>query len=459
MKRIETDSFGPIEVEDKFYWGAQTQRSLKYFAIGQEKMPTEIIVALVLIKKIAANINFQLGLLSEELADAIIEACDKILAGKFLDNFPLSLWQTGSGTQTNMNVNEVIANIANESLGAKLGSKSPIHPNDHVNKGQSSNDCFPTSMHIATVMLVKNYLIPAVENMQKMLEAKADSWKNIIKIGRTHMQDATPMTLGQEFSSYASQIEHNLKRIRIALEELYSVAQGATAVGTGINTHPKFAEKFAEQLSIETNLPFNSAPNKFESLSTCDSLVNFSGSLNSLAVSVNKIANDVRLLSSGPRCGIGEISLPENEPGSSIMPGKVNPTQCEALTMIAAQVMGNHVTVSIAGSDGQLQLNVYRPVIIYNILQSIRLLADGCSSFTKNCLTDIKVNDDRINYLAHNSLMLVTALNSHIGYDNAAKIAKEAYHSGTSLKEAAIKLNIMDEKEFNRLVDLKKMIG
>ncbi len=459
MKRLETDSLGSIEVDNKFYWGAQTQRSLKYFDIGQEKMPAEIILALVLIKKIAAKVNFKLGLLSKELTHAIIEACDKISSGKFLNNFPLSVWQTGSGTQTNMNVNEVIANIANELLGAKLGSKSPIHPNDHVNKGQSSNDCFPTSMHIATIMLVKNYLIPNVENMQKMLAAKAYSWKNIIKIGRTHMQDATPMTLGQEFSSYACQIEHNLKRIHIALQELYFLAQGGTAVGTGINTHPKFAEQFAKELTIETNLPFNSSPNKFESLSTCDSLVNFSGSLNSLAVSLNKIANDIRLLSSGPRCGLGEISLPENEPGSSIMPGKVNPTQCEALTMISAQVMGNHVTVSIAGSDGQLQLNVYRPVIIYNILQSIRLLADGCLSFTKNCLNDIKVNEVRINYLAHNSLMLVTALNDHIGYDNAAKIAKEAYNSGTSLKDAAIKLNIINSEEFDRLIDLKNMIG
>ncbi|MCF8463013.1 MAG: class II fumarate hydratase [Rickettsiaceae bacterium] len=459
MKRTETDSFGPIEVENKFYWGAQTQRSLKYFAIGQEKMPTRVIHALVLIKKVAAKVNYQLGLLSKEFADKIIQACDRVLAGEFVDHFPLSVWQTGSGTQSNMNVNEVIANIANESLGSELGSKSPIHPNDHVNKGQSSNDCFPTAMHVSTVMMAKTNLIPSLKKMQDLLHAKSAEWRDIIKIGRTHMQDATPITLGQEFSAYACQIEHNIKRIEMAILELYALAQGGTAVGTGINTHPEFAEKFAAELSVTTNLPFVSAKNKFEALSTCDALVNFSSTLNSLAVSVNKMANDIRLLSSGPRCGLGEISLPENEPGSSIMPGKVNPTQCEALTMIAAQVMGNHVTVSIAGSDGQLQLNVYRPVIIHNILQSIELMADGCFSFSKNCLEGIKVNKEKIDDLAHNSLMLVTALNPHIGYDNSAKIAKEAYHSNITLKAAAIKLGILTSEQFDKLIDLKKMIN
>lgn len=456
--RLETDSFGEIKVDDNKYYGAQTQRSLQNFAIGVEKMPINLAHALAIQKKCSAKTNQKLGKLKPELASAIINAADRVLRGEFDDNFPLSVWQTGSGTQSNMNMNEVLANVANEVLGSEKGSKSPIHPNDHVNMSQSSNDTFPTAMHIATVLDTKSSLLPAIENLRQNFADKAKEWSKIVKIGRTHMQDATPLTLGQEFSAYSNQLEKAISRIEHSLADVYYLAQGGTAVGTGINSTQGFDELFADFVGKETGIPFKTAPNKFEALSTNDSLVEFSGSLNTLAVSMHKIANDIRILGSGPRCGIGEIKLPANEPGSSIMPGKVNPTQCEAVTMVCAQVMGNHVAVTIGGSNGHLQLNVYRPMIIYNILQSIRLLTDSINSFLKNCVSGIEVDKDRIVELRDKSLMLVTALNPHIGYDKASEIAKLAYNEALTLKEAAVKLNYLTAEEFDQYVIPEKMV-
>ncbi len=457
--RIESDSFGPIEVEDSVYWGAQTQRSLINFNIGSEKMPESLIKAVALQKKCAAKVNNKLGILNKEICDGIIDAAHEIIEGKFSKNFPLSVWQTGSGTQTNMNVNEVIANIVSERMGGKKGDKHPVHPNDHVNMGQSSNDSFPTAMHIATVEEVHKNLIPSLEKLESELEKKSKEWDKIIKIGRTHLQDATPITLGQEFSGYSYQIKYGLNRVKHALDSLYYLAQGGTAVGTGINTKKDFGKLFAEEVAKETGHPYKTAPNKFEALASNDALVEFSGALNVLAVSLMKIANDIRLLASGPRCGIGELILPENEPGSSIMPGKVNPTQCEALTMVCARVMGNHVTVTIAGSNGHFELNVFKPVIIYSVLQSITLLSDSCNSFVDHCVKDMQANVARINKIRDESLMLVTALNPHIGYDKAASIAKKAHHENITLKEAAIELGILSGEEFDKIVKPEDMIN
>ena len=457
-KRIETDSFGEIEVEDKFYFGAQTQRSLQNFKIGTEKMPTSLIKAFALLKKCAAKVNNDMGILDSNLSSQIIKAADQIIEGKYADNFPLAVWQTGSGTQTNMNVNEVISNLAIEAMKGVKGSKSPVHPNDHVNMGQSSNDSFPTAMHIATVLETQNHLLPALENLHKALDAKSKEWAHIIKIGRTHLQDATPITLGQEFSGYSTQIEFGIERVKTALNHVYLLAQGGTAVGTGINSKKEFGDLFAKEVAAQTGFPFKTAPNKFEALAANDALVEFSGALNVLAVSLMKIANDIRMLGSGPRCGIGELILPENEPGSSIMPGKVNPTQCEALTMVCARVMGNNVTVSIAGSNGHFELNVFKPVIIYSVLQSIQLIADSCNSFVDHCIKDMLPNIERINKSRDESLMLVTALNPHIGYDKAAKIAKKAHHENKTLKQAAIELGFLSEEEFDRYVRPEDMV-
>jgi len=459
MYRTETDSFGEIKVQDSKYWGAQTQRSLENFKIGVEKMPEPLIHALILLKKSAAITHRDLNIIDKKIADAIIEASKKLLTGDYFSHFPLSVWQTGSGTQTNMNVNEVIANMASEILGGVKGTKKPVHPNDHVNMGQSSNDSFPTAMHISIALEVTNKLLPTLQKMHKVLSDKAKAWDNIIKIGRTHLQDATPLTLGQEFSGYAAQIERGIERIKTSLTHIYYLAQGGTAVGTGINCHKNFAEKFADNLSKITKLPFKTAPNKFEALASNDAVVEFSGALNVLAVSIMKIANDIRLLASGPRCGIGELHLPENEPGSSIMPGKVNPTQCEAITMVCSQIMGNHTTITIAGSQGHFELNVFKPVIIHNALQSIRLLNDSCNSFVDNCLLGIEANEKNISDLLHKSLMLVTALNPHIGYDRAAKIAKKALHDGISLKESAIELGELTAEEFDKYVVPENMVG
>ncbi len=451
--RLESDSIGQIEVPADKYWGAQTQRSLQNFDIGGETMPPALIRALGLQKKAAAQANIALGSLDKKLGNAIVQAADEVIDGALADQFPLVVWQTGSGTQTNMNANEVISNRAIEILGGEIGSKKPVHPNDHVNMGQSSNDTFPTAMHIAAVEQIHHDLIPALEHLHKALDAKARQFSGIVKIGRTHLQDATPLTLGQEFSGYARQIELGIKRVKNTLPNLYELAQGGTAVGTGINTKRGFAEQFARQIAAITDLPFVTAENKFEALAAHDALVEASGALNVLAVSLMKIANDLRLLGSGPRSGIGEIILPANEPGSSIMPGKVNPTQCEAMTMVCAQVMGNHVAVTIAGSNGHFELNVFKPVIIYNVLQSIRLLADSCVSFTDKCVTGIEADEKRITAQMQNSLMLVTALNPHIGYDNAAKIAKKAHADGTTLKEAAIELGLLTAEQFDEWID------
>ncbi len=457
--RVEKDSFGDIKVEDQYYWGAQTQRSLQNFKIGNEKIPIKLIHAFALQKKCAVEVNNQLGIIDTKIAAAISHAADLILTGKYDNHFPLVIWQTGSGTQTNMNINEVIANIANEQLGSYKGAKSPIHPNDHVNMGQSSNDSFPTAMNIATAIAIVKDLIPSLERLELALKQKSEKWKSIVKIGRTHLQDATPLTLGQEFSGYTAQIHYAIDRINMALTRICYLAQGGTAVGTGINCDPKFPTKFAEKISEFTGIKFISAPNKFEAIASHDNLVELSGMLNVLAVSLMKIANDIRLLGSGPRCGLGEITLPANEPGSSIMPGKVNPTQIEALTMICAQVMGNHVTITIAGSNGHLELNAFKPVIIYNLLQSIQLLTDGIHSFIDNCLQGIYPNEARIDQLQENSLMLVTALNPYIGYDNAAKIAKKAYIENITLKEAALTLKLVTAEEFDKYVVARNMIG
>ncbi len=456
--RTETDSFGPIEVPAHRYWGAQTQRSLGNFKIGGERMPEPLIRALGIQKKAAALTNMQLGVLDSKLGEAIVAAADEVIDGTLTDEFPLVVWQTGSGTQTNMNANEVISNRAIEILGGEMGSKKPVHPNDHVNMGQSSNDTFPTVMHISAVEQIHHELVPALQKLHAALDAKAKAFKDIVKIGRTHLQDATPLTLGQEFSGYAKQIEYGILRVQATLPRLLQLAQGGTAVGTGINCKAGFAEKFAENVSKITDLDFITAENKFEALAAHDALVEASGALNVLSASLMKIANDIRLLGSGPRCGFGEIDLPENEPGSSIMPGKVNPTQCEALTMVCAQVMGNHVAVTVAGSNGHFELNVFKPVMIYNVLQSIRLIADGCNSFTDNCVVGIEANVARIDKLLNESLMLVTALNPHIGYDNAAKIAKKAHAEGTSLKDAAVALGLLTAEQFAQWVKPADMI-
>jgi len=456
--RTEQDTFGPIEVPAEKYWGAQTQRSLENFAIGEITMPRPLIMALAILKKAAALVNVELGVLDPKIGGAIVGAADEILQGNHGDNFPLVVWQTGSGTQTNMNMNEVLANRASEILGGTRGSKS-VHPNDHVNCGQSSNDTFPTAMHMCTALGVTQRLIPALEVLLKSLESKQESFKDIIKIGRTHLQDATPMTLGQEFSGYAQQIRLDIERLKGTLPRLYALAQGGTAVGTGLNATPGFAEAFASKVSALTGLPFYTAPNKFEALASNDTMVEISGVMNVIAVSYHKIANDIRLLGSGPRSGLGELSLPENEPGSSIMPGKVNPTQCEAMTMVAGQVMGNHVAVTFGGANGHLELNVYKPLIIHNVVESISLLSDMAENFVKKCLDGLEANTSRITSLMEQSLMLVTALNPHIGYDNAAKIAKKAHKEGSTLKEAALALELLSEDQFNQWVRAEKMIG
>ena len=457
--RLESDSFGELQVPVDRYYGAQTARSLINFPIGEEKLPAPLIHALGLAKQAAAKVNMEHGLLSKTLGEAIIAAAGEVMAGKLDQHFPLSVWQTGSGTQSNMNCNEVISNRAIEVLGGQLGSKVPVHPNDHCNMGQSSNDTFPSAMHIAAVQEITARLLPALTLLRDALKTKSKAFSHLIKIGRTHLQDATPLTLGQEFSAYQTQVENAITRIKMALPALYQLAQGGTAVGTGLNTLYGFDIKFAREVATITGLPFITAENKFEALSAHDAIVEASGALNTIAVSLMKIANDIRLLGSGPRCGIGELSLPENEPGSSIMPGKVNPTQCEALTMIAAQVMGNHTCITIAGANGHFQLNTFKPVLIYNLLQSIRLLSDGCVCFTEKCVQGISANEQRIAELLDKSLMLVTALNPHIGYDNAAKIAKKAHKDGTSLLDAALALKLLTKEEFEKWLVPENMIG
>jgi fumarate hydratase, class II len=455
--RSETDSFGAIEVPADRYWGAQTQRSLENFRIGTERIPVPVIRALAIIKRAAAEVNHKLGLLDARRMRAIVKAAQEVIAGAFDDHFPLVVWQTGSGTQTNMNVNEVVANRANELLGGKLGAKAPVHPNDHVNMSQSSNDSFPTAMHIAAAQVVTHDLLPALAHLEKALARKAKDFARIVKIGRTHLQDATPLTLGQEFSGYAAQVNAGAARVRTALKELFPLAQGGTAVGTGLNSKPQFARAFAKQVAKITGLPFTSAPNKFAALAAHDAYVSVHGALDALAAGLFKIANDIRLLGSGPRSGLGELILPENEPGSSIMPGKVNPTQAEALTMVCCQVFGNHTTVTAAASQGHLELNVFKPVLAYDMLQSIRLLADAARSFTDNCVVGIRADEARIGELMRRSLMLVTALAPKIGYDNAAKIAKAAHANGTTLKEEAIRLGFVSAEEFDRLVRPERM--
>ncbi len=457
--RIETDSMGEIKVPTDKYYGAQTARSLMNFKIGGERFPREIIRALGILKKAAALTNKELGILPADKADLIIKAADEVIEGKLDAHFPLVVWQTGSGTQTNMNANEVISNRAIELSGGQMGSKKPIHPNDDVNKAQSSNDTFPTAMHIAAVEEIHRRLIPMVTKLRDALAKKSEEFNNIIKIGRTHLMDATPLTLGQEFSGYVQQLTNGLERINACLPHLYELALGGTAVGTGLNTHREFAVRAAKKIAELTGKPFISARNKYEALATHDALVETSGVLKTLAASLMKIANDIRWLGSGPRSGIGELLLPENEPGSSIMPGKVNPTQSEAMTMVCAQVFGNDTTVTFAGASGNFELNVFKPVIIFNVLQSIRLLADACESFTDNCVVGIKANEINIKKNLENSLMLVTALNPHIGYDNAAKVAKKAHKENKTLKQAAIELNLLTAEKFDEVVRPEKMIG
>ncbi len=457
--RIETDSMGEIKVPTNKYYGAQTARSLMNFKIGGERFPREIIRALGILKKAAALTNKELGILPTEKADLIVKAADEVIEGKLDEHFPLVVWQTGSGTQTNMNANEVISNRAIELSGGQMGSKKPIHPNDDVNKAQSSNDTFPTAMHIAAVEEIHRRLIPMVTKLRDALAKKSEEFKSIIKIGRTHLMDATPLTLGQEFSGYVQQLTNGLERINSCIPHLYELALGGTAVGTGLNTHPDFSVKAAAKIAELTGKPFVSARNKFEALAAHDALVETSGVLKTLAASLMKIANDVRWLGSGPRSGIGELLLPENEPGSSIMPGKVNPTQSEAMTMVCAQVFGNDTTVTFAGASGNFELNVFKPVIIFNVLQSIKLLADACESFTDNCVVGIKANEINLKKNLENSLMLVTALNPHIGYDNAAKVAKKAHKENKTLKEAAIELNLLTAEKFDEVVRPEKMIG
>ena len=457
--RTETDSMGAVEIPADKYWGPQTQRSLENFRIGTERMPLPVVRALGVQKMASALANMELGLLDARLGAAIVDAAREVADGALDDHFPLVVWQTGSGTQTNMNANEVIANRAIEMLGGKVGSKTPVHPIDHVNMGQSSNDTFPTVMHIAAVEQLHQRLIPALDHLAGALRDRASAFAGIIKIGRTHLQDATPIALGQEFSGYVTQVEYGADRVGSCLPRLSRLAQGGTAVGTGLNCKRGFAELFAGHVSRLTGIPFTTAENKFEAMAAHDAIVETSGALNTVACSLMKIANDLRLLGSGPRCGIGEIRLPEKEPGSSIMPGKVNPTQCEAMTMVCAQVMGNHVTISVAGSSGHLELNVFKPVMIHGLLQSIRLLTDACRSFTDNCVAGIEAREERISELLRGSLMLVTALNPVVGYDNAARIAQKAHRDGTSLREAATGLKLLTGEEFDRLVRPERMIG
>jgi fumarate hydratase class II len=457
--RTETDSFGPLEVPADKYWGAQTQRSLANFKIGWERQPIPIVRALGVIKRACAQVNIDQGDIDPQLGNAIAAAAGEVMDGRFDDHFPLVVWQTGSGTQTNMNANEVISNRAIEMLGGTMGSKKPVHPNDHVNMGQSSNDTYPTAMHVAIAMLANDLLIPALRHLHTALAVKAQDFKGIIKIGRTHTQDATPMTLGQEFSGYAHQVAMGLARIDKVLPEIYELAQGGTAVGTGLNTRPGWDVRVAAKIAEITGLPFVTAPNKFEALAAHDAMVNFSGVLKTIAASLFKIANDLRLLGSGPRSGLGELILPENEPGSSIMPGKVNPTQAEALTMVCAQVMGNDAGVGFAGSQGHFELNVYNPMMAYNVLQSVQLLGDAALSFTDNMVTGTKANVPRIEKLMKESLMLVTALAPVIGYDNATKVAKTAHRNGTTLREEAIALGFVDGETFDRVVRPEDMIG
>jgi fumarate hydratase class II len=455
--RIETDTFGPIEVPADRYWGAQTQRSLENFRIGTERMPRPLIRALGIVKRAAAEVNLKLRLIDARRTRAIVTAAQEVIDGKLDDHFPLVVWQTGSGTQTNMNVNEVIANRAIELLGGKLGTKTPVHPNDHVNMSQSSNDCFPTAMHIAAAEEIALLLDPALAHLQDELQKRAKAFAQIVKIGRTHMMDATPLTLGQEFSGYAAQVRSGIVRNRLAQKQLYPLAQGGTAVGTGLNAHPRFARLFAQRVAAITRLPFRSAPNKFEALASHGAYAFAHGTLNALAADLFKIANDIRLMGSGPRSGLGELILPENEPGSSIMPGKVNPTQCEALTMVCCQVFGNHTTVTVGASQGHFELNVYKPVLAYGMLQSIRLLADAARSFADNCVAGIRANESRITELTQRSLMLVTAVAPRIGYDRAAEIAKAAHANGTTLREEAVRLGYLSQAEFDRLVRAERM--
>jgi len=457
--RTESDSFGNLEVPSNMYYGAQSARSLINFPIGIETMPKPLIRALAIVKQSSAQVNMDYGLLDAKIAKAIIQASGEVMEGKFDEHFPLSVWQTGSGTQSNMNTNEVISNRAIEILGGVIGSKDPVHPNDHCNMGQSSNDVFPTAMHIAAVEEITNKLLPALKHMHQELDKKSKAYEHLVKIGRTHTQDATPITLGQEFSGYTAQVANSIRRVESILPALLQLAQGGTAVGTGMNSIKGFDKAFAAQVAKTMNIGFVTAKNKFEALAAHDAIVEASGALNTIAVSMMKIANDIRFLASGPRCGIGEISLAENEPGSSIMPGKVNPTQSEALTMISAQVMGNHTTISIAGSNGHFELNVFKPVMIYNLLQSIRLLSDGCQSFTDRCIVGIRANKERIAKLRDESLMLVTALNPHIGYDNATKIAKKAHKDGSTLLEAALELELVTEEQFKEWVVPENMIS
>ena len=456
--RTDADTFGPIEVPADRYWGAQTQRSIENFRIGTELMPLPLIRALGIIKRAAAEVNLDLEVLDARRGRAIVKAAQEVIDGKLDDQFPLVVWQTGSGTQTNMNVNEVIANRANELLGGPLGAKEPVHPNDHVNLSQSSNDCFPTAMHIAAADEIARRLDPALAHLQDALQRKVKEFASIIKIGRTHTQDATPLTLGQEFSGYARQVQNAIIRMRQGLKQLYPLAQGGTAVGTGLNAKPQFGRLFAKRVAEITRLPFTSAPNKFEALASNDAYVFAHGAINAAATALFKIANDIRFLASGPRSGIGELTLPENEPGSSIMPGKVNPTQVEALTMVCCQVFGNHTTITVAGSQGHFELNVYKPVMAFAMLQSVRLLADAARSFTDKCVVGIQANEGRIRELTERSLMLVTALAPTIGYDKAAQIAKAAHANGTTLREEAIRLGFVTAAEFDRLVRPEKMI-
>ena len=450
--RVEQDTFGPIEVPEDHLWGAQTQRSLHFFAISTEKMPAALVTAMARLKRAAAKVNARLGELDPEIADAIVRAADEVIAGRWPDEFPLSVWQTGSGTQSNMNMNEVLANRASELLGGVRGEARKVHPNDHVNRGQSSNDTFPTAMHVAAAVEVERHLLPALKALAATLAAKSQALYGIVKIGRTHLQDATPLTLGQEISGYVAQLDLAEQQVRATLPGLHQLAIGGTAVGTGLNAHPEFSARVASELARDTGVAFLSAPNKFQALASHEALLFAHGALKTLAAGLMKIANDVRWLSSGPRSGLGEISIPENEPGSSIMPGKVNPTQCEAVTMLAAQVMGNDVAINIGGASGNFELNVYKPLVIHNFLQSVRLLADGMASFDQHCAAGIEPNRERIAELVDRSLMLVTALNPHIGYDKAAKIAKKAHKEHTSLKEAALALGYLTAEEFDKWV-------
>jgi fumarate hydratase class II len=457
--RTETDSFGPLEVPADKYWGAQTQRSILNFPIGWEKQPVAVVRALGVIKKAAAKANIALDNIEPEIGEAIAQAADDVISGKLDDHFPLVVWQTGSGTQSNMNANEVIANKAIEILGGVIGSKSPVHPNDHVNRSQSSNDTFPTAMHIAAVMVAQETMLPKLDQLRGALADKAEAFRDIVKIGRTHTQDATPLTLGQEFSGYATQVRYGIDRVTAALESLYPLAQGGTAVGTGLNTKIGFAEKVAEEIAAITGYPFETAPNKFEALAAHDAIVEMSGALKTVAASLFKIANDIRFLGSGPRCGLGELRLPENEPGSSIMPGKVNPTQSEAMTQVCAHVMGNDAAIGFAGSQGHFELNVFKPMMIYNLLQSMQLLSDASSCFAENCVVGIEANEARIDRLLNESLMLVTALAPEIGYDNATTVAKTAHKNGTMLKEEAVKLGFVTPEQFDAIVRPEQMLG